>query len=298
MTLAGLYRQVGDLPLEFLKTHQILAFLNSSGTSSSTWRSKYGTLRLFFEFWTAHGTMPTLLMPQNAPPTRHPFVPTVYTRREVVDLLRAVHEARKTNISTIDDETFRTILFVLYGTGAMTGEVLGLRRQDIDLSKSTIVLGGNRIIQRREIPVGADLRDLLRSYLVSRCRLHEPGAYIFVSNHGGPIKPRNAEYRFNLLRQRVGLSREGGGRTQPSMRDLRSTFAVHRIASWIRSRANLNRMLPALSAYLGQVQLMSTERYLSLTPERFRRELNKISPQRSRKHWRDDPALMKFLASL
>jgi integrase/recombinase XerD len=82
------------------------------------------------------------------------------------------------------------------------------------------------------------------------------------------------------------------------MRDLRSTFAVHRITSWIKEGADLNRMLPALAAYMGNVSLASTEKYLSLTPERFRKELQKLSPQRGNGHWRDNPALIKFLTAL
>jgi integrase/recombinase XerD len=85
---------------------------------------------------------------------------------------------------------------------------------------------------------------------------------------------------------------------QPRMHDLRHTFAVHRITGWIKHGANLNRMMPALAVYLGQSGLGSTERYLSLTPERFRTQLDKLSPRRGRKRWRDDPALMKFLAEL
>jgi integrase/recombinase XerD len=47
------------------------------------------------------------------------------------------------------------------------------------------------------------------------------------------------------------------------------------------------------------VGLGSTERYLSMAPERFRKQLVKLSPQRRKKRrWRDDPALMKFLAEL
>ena len=57
-------------------------------------------------------------------------------------------------------------------------------------------------------------------------------------------------------------------------------------------------MLPALSAYIGQVGLGSTDRYLSLTPERFRTQLDKLSPRRSKKRWRDNPALIKFLTEL
>ncbi len=82
------------------------------------------------------------------------------------------------------------------------------------------------------------------------------------------------------------------------MHDLRHTFAVHRITSWIKHGAELNRMLPALAVYMGQSGLGSTERYLSLTPERFRTQLMKLSPAKAQKRWRDDAALMKFLADL
>lgn len=45
--------------------------------------------------------------------------------------------------------------------------------------------------------------------------------------------------------------------------------------------------------------LIRTERYLSMTPERFRKQLLKLSLQRHKKRrWRKDPALMKFLAQL
>jgi len=57
-------------------------------------------------------------------------------------------------------------------------------------------------------------------------------------------------------------------------------------------------MLPALSANIGQVGLGSTDRYLSLTPERFRTQLDKLSLRRGKKRWRDNPSLMRFLAQL
>jgi hypothetical protein len=60
----------------------------------------------------------------------------------------------------------------------------------------------------------------------------------------------------------------------------------------------LNRLLPALAAYMGQVGLGSTARYLALTPERFRKNLDKLSTVRRDSHWIDDPNLMRFLGNL
>jgi hypothetical protein len=40
-------------------------------------------------------------------------------------------------------------------------------------------------------------------------------------------------------------------------------------------------MLPVLAAYLGHVSLSSTEEYLSLVPNRFRKQLSSLSPARA-----------------
>ena len=65
-----------------------------------------------------------------------------------------------------------------------------------------------------------------------------------------------------------------------------------------QARADLNRMLPALSVYMGLTGLGTTEKYLTLTPDRFRTQLLKLSPKRGKKRWRDDPELMRFLSQL
>jgi site-specific recombinase XerD len=51
------------------------------------------------------------------------------------------------------------------------------------------------------------------------------------------------------------------------MRNSRHTFAVHRLTDWYKKRADVQSLLPALSTYLGHVDLSSTQRYLTMTPE-------------------------------
>ena len=82
------------------------------------------------------------------------------------------------------------------------------------------------------------------------------------------------------------------------MKDLRPTFAVHRIKSWIRNGADLNRLLPALSVYMGHGGLYAAQKYLVMTPERFRSQLNKLTSVRRKGHWKEDRELIAFLGSL
>jgi integrase/recombinase XerD len=129
-------------------------------------------------------------------------------------------------------------------------------------------------------------------------RKKNQGKNFFANKDGTAIKARILGASFERLRKVSGIARHDGACYQPRLHDLRHTFAVHRLTAWFKQGADLNRMLPALSAYLGQVGLGSAERYLSMTPERFRKQLVKLSPQRRKRRWRDNPALMKFLAEL
>lgn len=77
---------------------------------------------------------------------------------------------------------------------------------------------------------------------------------------------------------KAGVRRRAGNPALPRMFDLRFAFAVHRIAFRIKNNADLNRLLPALATYLGLRALGTIERYMSMTPERHRRELEVLSP--------------------
>ena len=72
---------------------------------------------------------------------------------------------------------------------------------------------------------------------------------------------------FQRLREYAGIRRSDGERSQPRLHDLRHTFAVHRLTSWYRQGADVQKLLPYLSTYLGHASLRGTQVYLSMTPE-------------------------------
>src|ERR1035437_5055946 len=150
----------------------------------------------------------------------------------------------------------------------------------------------------RVIPLNRELLEQLRSYVDWRAQKGISGEHLFTNENGCPITTSNVRHNFNRLCRGLGGPRPCGSPARPRLHDMRQTFAVHRITSWIRNGTDLNRMRPALAAYMGQVGLGSTERYLLLTPERFRKHLDKLSSPRGVGNWRDDERLMSFLAGL
>jgi integrase len=241
--------------------------------------------------------MPELAMPQQKPKVRRNFTPYVLTRSEIRSLLKAAWQDRQPSRS-VERECLRTLILVVYGTGARIGEVLSLQVGDIDTKAGLITIRKKAFNRVREIPINRDLHEILKKYLAWRLRQTCSNSDLFVTKRGHTLTVAIANKHWQRLRRSVNLVRLDETRRKPRFDDLRSTFAVHRITSWIRNGADLNRMLPALAAYMGQMGLGATERYLHMTPERFRKDLNKLSPIHPRGRWRDDKDLMQFLASL
>lgn len=300
-------QKIGDVPLDTITPAHILDFLNGPRTSYGTWCVKFGLLKFFFEYWFARGLVDRSPMPPlTRPPLalRQGFVPYVYTRNELRLLFRATSDwqnSSRQNMRTgrMDSRTFRAFLLTLYATGMRTGEALTLLREDVDVNRSAITIRGGRFGRVRKIPIGPDLCARLRQHKRELARLPNESLYFFVGKDGKALKEPALIFAFRRLRRLAGIERHDGATYQPRMHDLRATFAVHRLTSWLRQGGDLNRLIPALSAYMGQCGLGSTERYMKLTPERFRKQLVTLSPQRRRKRrWRDDPILMKFIADL
>lgn len=290
-------RQVGDVPLEQISVRQVLAFLDSPKISPMAWKKKHEFLKGFFDFWLARGAITVSPMPPKRNATPRASIPYIYTQAEIQRLLKSARNYQ-TPARCIDSLTISTFLIFLYATGCLPIEAMQLSVRDVDLKKGAIIIRNRSLAQLRELPIGSDLKTVLRKYLIARRRVESSNDHFFLNKWGEPLSRPTLNKTFQRIRIGSGIFRRDNAFYQPRMQDLRHTFAVHRITSWIKHGADLKRMLPALAVYMGQSGLGSTERYLSLTAERFRPQLSQLSPSRRQKRWRDDPELMKFLEEL
>ena len=296
--LLSFCRQIGDVSLDTIRPDQIRNFLDGPRTSDLTWTAKYNLLRQFFLFWVARDLMCSLPMPPSRRPAKRPNITYIYSQEEIRRLLKSIRISQSNPSCRIDARTLRTFLLFLYGTGALVSEAVRLTRGDIDLKRRVVIIRNSRLEPTRTLPLGSDMHEILRSY----CNSHHgksPGSrQFFLHKDGKRLAEDYLNCTFQRLRLRAGITRNDGVTQPPRMHDLRYTFAVHRLTSWHRHGADLNRMIPALSVYMGYMNLSASSRFLKLTPDRFRPQLDKLSPKRGKRRWRDNPALMEFLSKL
>jgi integrase len=218
-------------------------------------------------------------------PTQSTFTPHVLSKSDVHDMLRLASKLERPRFRAA---LYRALLLVLYCTGLRFGEALRLRVGDIDLRHNVLFVDEFKG-RARWVPFHRSLRRELEKYLRARRAFTgsgpDHGAPFFIASHGGSLTPKIAGTTICGLYRLAGL-KPGHGRVGPRPYDFRHTFAVHRLTRWYREGVDLHVRLPWLSAYMGHVDLLGTESYLTATPEllalaahRFRRRFTSARPR-------------------
>jgi integrase/recombinase XerD len=267
VALRSFSRRYSDRSLRGITPTEVKQFLDVPQTGPATWRRKYGALRDFFVYWRCRGKLKTVPMSPAAPRYTPTFVPYIYPRRELQLLLEAVPRCQRNVECRISAITLHTLLLFLYGTGMRVGEALRLRLADVDLDNSVITVRGTKFYKSRLVPLGRDVVRLLRNYLDTPGRWNHHYRSLFQSRQHKPLGHSQLNFTFRRLRRLAGVRRSDTSSHQPRLHDLRHTFAVHRLTEWYRKGADVQTLLPALSTYLGHVDLHSTQCYLTMTPE-------------------------------
>jgi integrase/recombinase XerD len=270
-------RAMGPVDLGEIDQETVRAFLNRSPLSSS-WHTKYYALHGLFRFAVQRGLLVASPMPYLIPKRPAYATPYIYSPEELRRLLDAtamldVHYPKNGQRPGIQPQTLRTLILLLYGAGLRLSEALALTTDDVDLSAQCLVVRNTKFFKTRLLPIGLKLASILARYAEHRVALSRrpmPASSFFLDRHGTAIARQTAERYFRIIRDRIGLQRRDGAYFQPRLHDLRHTFAVHRLVAWYRSGADVQRLLPQLSTYLGHLGLAETQHYLSMTPELLR----------------------------
>jgi integrase/recombinase XerD len=267
VALRAFCRRYGNKPLQGITPSDVKQFLDEPQTGPAAWRRKHGVLRDFFSYWQCRGKLNAVPIPSAAPRHTQTFVPYIYSRPELRLLLDAFPRCQRNVECRLSPATLRTMLLFLYGTGMRIGEAIRLRLTDVDLDNAVITIRGTKFYKSRLVPLGRDVVRLLREYLTPPGRWNQHYRPLFQTRQHQAVSHRLIENAFQRLRTLAGVRRNDASSRQPRLHDLRHTFAVHRLTEWYRAGADVQILLPALSTYLGHVDLHSTQCYLTVTPE-------------------------------
>jgi site-specific recombinase XerD len=275
--LRDFLRKVGDIEIRTLTDSQVETFLVAPRRSERTWARKYTILKHFFRFWILRGRLEESHLPRPRVICRAVMPPRVFTRQEVRRILRAAATLPEPWGTLVDSRTVRTFMLLVYGTGAQLCEGVSMLCSNVDLKRGLLTLNRPPTSLSRTIPIEGTLLLALRKYEREVCHVRSPGVQTFFVNKAGfSIRPASMMRRFARARDIARIRKNEGATFSPRLYDLRHTFAVHTLIRWLAQGHNLRAMLPRLSVYLGHFHWEETEKYLSLIPGRFEKQLAKL----------------------
>lgn len=269
--LNGFCRWMGEeIDVTDIQPERVNAFLNGTGPVNRSWQERHGLLNGLYRYAISRGLVVTSPLPTTKPKLPERFVPYIYSRTELRTLFNSTTAACPKGHCKLEPHTLRAILLLLYGAGLRVSEALALTLDDVDLTGALLMVRDTKFHKTRMVPLGAELNQEMARYAVRRTEVghNQSGtAPFFVLRRGGPVQRPLVEMRFKDLREYANVKRVDGARYQPRLHDLRHSFAVHRLVSWYQQGADVQKLLPQLSTYLGHLRISDTQPYLTMIPE-------------------------------
>lgn len=267
----------GDVNVDEVEAETAHSFIYGSGPVTSNLHGKFHVLRGFYRYLLSRGYVASSPLPVQIPKEPERLIPYIYSRAELARLLQAAQ--KESHWCKLEPVTLRALLLLLYGAGLRISEALRLTLSDVDLEQCLLTIHETKFYKTRLVPLGADLSQALTIYLAARFKAEHPSppeAFLLLTRHSLPVSVQLAEDTFKRLCGRAGVRRKDASRFVPRLHDLRHTFAVHRLTACYRDGGDVQRLLPQLATYLGHVDLDSTQRYLTLTPELLSQASNRF----------------------
>lgn len=149
----------------------------------------------------------------------------------------------------------KLIIELFYATGARLSELIELKIPAIDFSSNSIKVLGKRN-KERIIPIGKNISDLIKNYLIERAKLESEETFLFLTKIGKKIYPKLVYGIVNSYLSKVTTI------NKKSPHVLRHTFATH----MLNNGADLN----SIKEILGHANLSATQVYTHNTIEKLK----------------------------
>jgi integrase len=208
----------------------------------------------------AHQVPPRRLIPFGS----RAVVPCLYTDEEITALAR---EAGRLT-GRLRSATFQALIRLLAVTGMRVGEVIRLDRGDYDATAGILTVRDTKFGKSRHLPLHPTAVAGLDKYLLlcDEVMPRPQAPALLLTAHGCRLRYERTWETFRDLAARAGLKARSNA-CRPRIHDLRHSFAVATLLGWHRSGADVQVMLPRLSAYLGHADPRHTYAYLPAAPE-------------------------------
>jgi len=198
--------------------------------------------------------------------TSRRLVPHIYTEQELAELLDATSKLRPSD--GLRPLTYQTIYGLLASCGLRIGESIRLKRTDVDLDGGVLSVIGTKRHKSRFVPLHSSAVRALQTYAHQRDRrvLSPQSDDFFLLDNGKPLSRPRICCVLHRLAGELGW-KPRGDYAQHRVQDFRHTFIVKNILHAFEAGLDIDRVVLALSTYVGHDHIADTYWYVTGIPE-------------------------------
>lgn len=251
--------ELSDISHNIIRTW--LASLKSKGLAAKSINRKISSLKSFFKYQLKTDAIEISPMGKVISPKVGKRLPVFVKESEtknLVELLNSNNEDWKTLNA-------KMLISIFYATGMRLSELIGLKENQVDFSRSQIKVFGKGS-KERVIPVSKGILEMIKEYQqLKRKEFEKADNALLVTEKGKKLYPK---YAYLLVNKYLS---EASSLEKKSPHILRHTFATH----LMNNGADLN----AVKELLGHSSLASTQVYTHNTIEKLKNVHKKAHPK-------------------
>lgn len=238
--------------VDHLLVREYLASMHKKGMSRTTIARKLAGVRSFFRYLCREEIVPTNPLTKVSTPKLEKRLPEFLYQDEAKSLVEAPDAGLPAGLRD------RAILEVLYSCGLRVSELVGLEKDDLDLSMGYVRVMGKGA-KERIVPIGAYAVATVERYLAGgRPALNKKQGTkaLFLNKYGGILSVRSIRNIVDKYVKQVSIKRKISPHT------LRHSFATHLMDGGADLRS--------VQELLGHVKMSTTQIYTHVTKEKLR----------------------------
>ena len=198
--------------------------------------------------------------------TRRRLVPHIYTEQELTELLDATSKLRPRD--GLRPLTYGAVFALLASCGLRIGELTRLTRADVVLDSGVLSICGTKRHKSRFVPMHSSTVGSLGVYAEERDRrvLSPQSDHFFLLDNGKPPSRPRICCTLHGLANDLGW-KPRGDYAHHRVQDFRHTFIVSNILRALQAGLDVDRVVLALSTYVGHNHVADTYWYVTGIPE-------------------------------
>ncbi|MFA5008358.1 MAG: tyrosine recombinase XerC [Candidatus Omnitrophota bacterium] len=241
--------------IDYFTLRKFLSALSEKNLNKRTVSRKISTFKSFFKFMVREAEIKNNPASSLIYPRLEKNLPVFLTESQVVNILNLPKDDTMLNLRD------KSILEVLYSTGARVSELANLKINDVDLISAIIkVMGKGR--KERLLPIGEPAILCLKKYLDKRT---DKNPSLFINKNNGRLTDRGIRLVVNKYMRQAAMN------LNVSPHTFRHSFATHLL--------NRGADLRSVQELLGHSSIATTQIYTHLTIDTLKKVYDKAHPR-------------------